>query len=620
MFWKGIYSLRKSKKILRTINLLYKKKVKKLSDFQKMRFENLMIALKNAIHEKNIQAADRAAKNLENLSLESLKKSFFEKIFDSTLALAVAIIVAILVRQIYFELFSIPTGSMRPTLKEKDLLVVSKTDYSINVPLYPSHFYFNEELVHRGSIVVFTSANLDMADPNTMYFYLFPGKKQLVKRLIGKPGDQLYFYGGKIYGLDKNDHMIKEFQNSNWFQNLEHIPFISFEEKIKTSSQNFNGIYSNINFYQMNEPVAKLFINPTGTMESEIFIHQYSSKDKPRVKHYYDIFGMINYSMSRILTKEEVLKYSDSSLEGIGNYSYYLELIHHPTLENPKLIQDEFGRFRPAINYSTSLIPLDENAMKRIFENIYTARFCVKNEQGYNYGRSYTNLNSYPTLKNVEDGCYEIEKGKAYKVDFLGIRKKVDKNHPLNTFSNALTQTLYNNGIDFYKQFSPMKKNQTIRPKRYGYFRDQDFYLMNNIIFKKDDPLLVNFLQQEYKKQSENSSYKPFEDLGSPIDEKGNINENLIKKYGIVVPKKMYILFGDNYAQSADSRDFGFVCEENLKGGVNFVFWPPSQRWGKPLQPSYQIFTIPRLLIWTLGIIAIIISYIIVKKRNKIKF
>ena len=32
------------------------------------------------------------------------------------------------------------------------------------------------------------------------YIFILSGKKQYIKRLMGKPGDILYFYGGEIYG------------------------------------------------------------------------------------------------------------------------------------------------------------------------------------------------------------------------------------------------------------------------------------------------------------------------------------------------------------------------------------------------------------------------------------
>ena len=42
---------------------------------------------------------------------------------------------------------------------------------------------------------------MDIADSDYLYFFVFPGKKQYVKRLIGKPGDTLYFYCREGHGL-----------------------------------------------------------------------------------------------------------------------------------------------------------------------------------------------------------------------------------------------------------------------------------------------------------------------------------------------------------------------------------------------------------------------------------
>src|SRR3990167_6383298 len=114
---------------------------------------------------------------------------------------------------------------MRPTFKEQDRLVVSKTNFGINIPLTPEEFYFDPNLVQRGGIVIFTGENMDIHDVDTMYFYIFPGKKQYVKRMIGKPGDILYFYGGRIYGFDKEGNDISPKLQLAQFTSLEPIPF-----------------------------------------------------------------------------------------------------------------------------------------------------------------------------------------------------------------------------------------------------------------------------------------------------------------------------------------------------------------------------------------------------------
>ncbi len=597
----NLYTLRKSKRVLWQIHKLYKRKEKSMDPPSKERIQSYLTSLQTAILQKDAEISSRIAKQCEEAARKFMPKSSFDKMRDFTSAILFALCIAIVIRQMWFEFYTIPTGSMRPTLKENDYLVVSKSDYGLNVPLQTSHFYFDPSLVQRGSIVVFTGANMDIVDADTVYFYLFPGKKQFVKRLIGKPGDILYFYGGRIYGINKQGKELDMLTNPEWFQNLEHIPYIRFEGKVETPNPPKSGVYNPVVFYQMNEPIAKLSVTPIGTVQGEMLPQQ----GREAVKHYGDLWGMKNYAMSRILTREQAEQIHPKSGADLGTGVLYLELIHHPTLQGAQVIRDEMNRIRPVLSYSTSLIPLQKEHLERIADHMATCRFSVKNGTAYRLGWNARHLSPYlPKLPGVPDGTYEILDGKGYKVLWGGILKELAPNHPLYSRDPERIQLLYNLGIEFLTQYSPSPKSNA-HPSRYAYFRNQELYLLGAPIYKKEDPDLVLFLKGEYQKQSMSTSvnpYFPFDDSGPPFTKEGKIDPDFIRKYGLIVPEKMYLVLGDNHAMSSDSRQFGFVPEDNLKGGVSFLFWPPGSRMGQPPQPSHPWLTFPNLIVWGVAI------------------
>ena len=89
--------------------------------------------------------------------------------------LVVAVVVAICVRTFVFETFFIPSGSMEPTLAVGDRIVVDKLSFD----LHP---------VYVGDIVVFRR-------PPTWP----PEYADLVKRVIGLPGETLWAHDGNVF-------------------------------------------------------------------------------------------------------------------------------------------------------------------------------------------------------------------------------------------------------------------------------------------------------------------------------------------------------------------------------------------------------------------------------------
>ena len=205
-----ILSLRKSKKVLLGVYHLWLKKKKKLLPAQAGEIRRDMEALQEQILQKKPEQASSLAFKCHEYESGLLKKSGWEKTRDFFVAIAFALAVALVIRQMWFELYEIPSGSMRPTFKERDRLVVSKTTFGVDVPFTTKHFYFDPDLVKRSGIFIFSVENMDVHDPDTLYFFLFPGKKQFVKRMMGRPGDTVYFYGGQMYGINEQGNDISQ--------------------------------------------------------------------------------------------------------------------------------------------------------------------------------------------------------------------------------------------------------------------------------------------------------------------------------------------------------------------------------------------------------------------------
>jgi signal peptidase I len=93
-------------------------------------------------------------------------------------SLALALLLAFGLRTFAFQTFWIPTTSMVPTLDVNDRILVLKA-------------FFNWHQLREGDIVVFTHPPRDQCGG--------PAEADLVKRVIGLPGQTIYSAGGLLY-------------------------------------------------------------------------------------------------------------------------------------------------------------------------------------------------------------------------------------------------------------------------------------------------------------------------------------------------------------------------------------------------------------------------------------
>jgi signal peptidase I len=98
-------------------------------------------------------------------------------------ALLIALILALVIRAFFVQAFSIPSGSMQPTLLIGDYLLVNKLSFGIRNPL-TNKVWISIGKPQRGDVVVFIFPQ----DPS----------KDYIKRVVGLPGDKVEIRDKKV--------------------------------------------------------------------------------------------------------------------------------------------------------------------------------------------------------------------------------------------------------------------------------------------------------------------------------------------------------------------------------------------------------------------------------------
>ncbi len=99
-------------------------------------------------------------------------------------AIGVAVILALVIRALVVQAFTIPSGSMMDTLLVGDYILVNKFLYGAELPVVGWHVP-GLRRPHRGDIIVFK--------------YPQDERRDFIKRIIGTPGDRIQIRGRTVF-------------------------------------------------------------------------------------------------------------------------------------------------------------------------------------------------------------------------------------------------------------------------------------------------------------------------------------------------------------------------------------------------------------------------------------
>ena len=124
----------------------------------------------------------------------SEKSGALNEVVEIVKTVVYALLIALFLRVLFFQPFTIPSASMDPTLLEGDYIIVSKYSYGYSknsIPFSPPLFKGRvlERKPDRGDIIVFKLPR--------------DGHIDYIKRLVGLPGDRIQVKGGVLFINDK---------------------------------------------------------------------------------------------------------------------------------------------------------------------------------------------------------------------------------------------------------------------------------------------------------------------------------------------------------------------------------------------------------------------------------
>ena len=124
-----------------------------------------------------------AEQKINKTNLKQIRRKAEPKLVDIASSFFPVLLIVLIVRSFIFEPYQIPSGSMLPTLRNGDFILVNKFTYGLRLPVLNTKIS-SGRVPERGDALVFRAP----FDPATSY----------IKRVIGLPGDTVSLRGGTV--------------------------------------------------------------------------------------------------------------------------------------------------------------------------------------------------------------------------------------------------------------------------------------------------------------------------------------------------------------------------------------------------------------------------------------
>ena len=163
-----------------------------------------------------------------------MKKNILKTIIENVKTIFYALIIAVIIRSLFFQPFYIPSSSMEPTLLIGDRIFVAKYTYGYSKHSFPfSPPFFSNRILNKspkyGDLVVFKTP----ADNRTDY----------IKRLIGLPGDTIQFKNGKLF-LNNKEILRKKVDSAYKIRCASFLPDVIAYKETLPNGKEYVAVYN----------------------------------------------------------------------------------------------------------------------------------------------------------------------------------------------------------------------------------------------------------------------------------------------------------------------------------------------------------------------------------------